>query len=313
MDRLPKNSQLERERAAYRHLNALDTGDIDDIITTLQQATYDASLEQMVLEAHQAYFQEEEVEKALLENTETIEVPALGIIPLPPVQNKKPFNRKHRSARWIWVLAALLIIGALLGSFIALFGIYRSSLSSPSKTTVPQPSVCQPYPLKQFDISIQEISDSLNSLEGMTTISENDAWAVGYSFNAPLVPQDMRAFTTHWDGKSWRVVPSANRNGKKTALEAVAAVSANDVWAVGYSYASLPGSAQSDQTLIEHWDGKTWRQVAVPALKLPPSLTRIILSDVISYAGHQIWIAGFANDSEGVYSSSFILGQRTCP
>src|SRR5579872_883691 len=50
---------------------------------------------------------------------------------------------------------------------------------------------------------------------------------------------------------TWKIVPSPG----KGVLQGTAAISANDVWAVG---------SQSFNTLIEHWNGTAWKIVASP-------------------------------------------------
>jgi hypothetical protein len=48
---------------------------------------------------------------------------------------------------------------------------------------------------------------------------------------------------------------------KDTALYGIAAISANDIWAVGAgNYSTTSGTA----TLIEHWDGTSWTIVSSP-------------------------------------------------
>src|SRR5437763_14821454 len=54
----------------------------------------------------------------------------------------------------------------------------------------------------------------------------------------------------------WSVVPSPNGSSSSN-LSGVAAVSANDIWAVGSSGNQMSGA----QTLIEHWNGSHWRVV----------------------------------------------------
>jgi hypothetical protein len=61
---------------------------------------------------------------------------------------------------------------------------------------------------------------------------------------------------------SWRVVSSPNPGTFNNTLSGVTVVSATNVWAVG-EYQNNSGPSQ---TLIEHWNGKTWKVV--------PSLTR---------------------------------------
>src|SRR5579863_786119 len=86
----------------------------------------------------------------------------------------------------------------------------------------------------------------------------------------------------------WSVVPSPDLNGNG-GLSAVAAVSANDVWAVG-SNGSQRGSGQ---TVIEHWNGKQWVVVSSPSPDLYNTLTSV---SVVSAT--DVWAAGWhANGS----------------
>src|SRR2546429_10018825 len=58
----------------------------------------------------------------------------------------------------------------------------------------------------------------------------------------------------------WSVVPSPNPNVVPSGLSGVAAVSANDVWAVGTSGSQMSGG----QTLIGDWNGAAWAVVEKP-------------------------------------------------
>jgi hypothetical protein len=62
-------------------------------------------------------------------------------------------------------------------------------------------------------------------LTGVTALTGNDVWAVGYDY-----PGYDISFTLHWDGNSWRQTLNPNPQG---LLYDVEAVSAEDVWAVG--------------------------------------------------------------------------------
>src|SRR5438045_9623651 len=57
----------------------------------------------------------------------------------------------------------------------------------------------------------------------------------------------------------WSVVPSPNGSSSSN-LSGVAAVSANDIWAVGSSGNQMSGA----QTLIEDWNGTSWSVVTSP-------------------------------------------------
>src|SRR4051812_34684212 len=61
---------------------------------------------------------------------------------------------------------------------------------------------------------------------------------------------------------AWQLVYPPNPATRANSLQAVAAVSRSDVWAVG-SY-ELP--SQVGQTLIQHWDDSTWSVVPSPNL-----------------------------------------------
>src|SRR5439155_25329892 len=67
-------------------------------------------------------------------------------------------------------------------------------------------------------------------------------------------------------------------------LFATAAVSANDVWAVG-TY----NSPTNRRTLAEHWNGSTWSIVATPNPISGPSL----LTGVAAISSNNVWAVGY--------------------
>jgi hypothetical protein len=90
-------------------------------------------------------------------------------------------------------------------------------------------------------------------LDGLAVVSPKDVWAVGGAGTD-------RPFAEHWDGNRW-LVKSAPRLSSEpnevceNALIDVSAVSAYDVWAVGYCAAG-PST--------EHWNGRKWKRIRVP-------------------------------------------------
>jgi hypothetical protein len=105
----------------------------------------------------------------------------------------------------------------------------------------------------------------VSQLLGVGGIASDDLWAVGLFIEEPGF-HPTRTLTEHWDGVQWTVVPSPNLEGFDE-LNAVAAVAADDVWAVG--------QFSLRDALILHWDGEAWtvvngppvgRQFAVAAL-----------------------------------------------
>jgi len=80
-------------------------------------------------------------------------------------------------------------------------------------------------------------------LNGVTAVSTNDVWAVGEFINTSNVNQTL---IEHWNGHKWSVVPSPNVGTHNNELFGVTAVSATDVWAVGFFNAGF-----FNQTLTE--------------------------------------------------------------
>jgi hypothetical protein len=101
-----------------------------------------------------------------------------------------------------------------------------------------------------------------NTLFRVAAVSTNDVWAAGYYVDELL--QMRRTLVLHWDGTQWTVVPSPNSGdpsigNNDNSLYAIAAVSSNDVWAVGDHF-----EGQVSETLVEHWDGTQWTVVPSP-------------------------------------------------
>ncbi len=71
-----------------------------------------------------------------------------------------------------------------------------------------------------------------------------------------------RALTLHWNGTRWQALPSPSPPNAE--LLGVAATSPSNVWAVGSSNASSDQDGSDSETLILHWSGKKWHQVASP-------------------------------------------------
>src|SRR5262245_8123118 len=65
----------------------------------------------------------------------------------------------------------------------------------------------------------------------VAVVGKSEAWAVGYFEKGDILEE---AFTEHWDGNAWTLVALPDL-GEQSLLHAVAAVSPNDVWAVGFA------------------------------------------------------------------------------
>ena len=88
---------------------------------------------------------------------------------------------------------------------------------------------------------------------GVSAFSARNAWAVGQYQSGAV----NRTLIAHWNGFSWRQVPSPNPAPARDSdsLNGVAATSVTNAWAVG---------EQNDHSLLLRWNGKAWRPVPSP-------------------------------------------------
>jgi hypothetical protein len=117
-------------------------------------------------------------------------------------------------------------------------------------------------------------------LNGVAAVSASDVWAVGHSGDPSSIPQTL---TMHWNGTSWSLIPSPSPgtyNGN--VLTAVDAISANDVWAVGWYQSGQTG--QEGGALTMHWDGTSWTVV--------PNPSRSTLYGVTAISSNDVWAVG---------------------
>jgi len=96
-------------------------------------------------------------------------------------------------------------------------------------------------------------------LHSVSAVSANDAWAVGVTHDGKL---PSRTLIQHWNGILWTIIPSPSPDNQFNELRGVAALSASNVWAVGFR-----GGTKNEtpiETLILHWDGSSWTQIPSP-------------------------------------------------
>ncbi len=136
-----------------------------------------------------------------------------------------------------------------------------------------------------------------NFLTGVAATSATNAWAVGYDGNG----SGYKTLIEHWNGSKWKQVasPSPGTQRIQNELNSVTATSTKNAWAVG-SYGF--GSAQ--QTLIEHWNGSKWKQVA--SINPAGSSGDNELFGVASRSARRAWAVGF----DGTGSSYHTLIER---
>jgi hypothetical protein len=118
-----------------------------------------------------------------------------------------------------------------------------------------------------------------NMLDGVAALSPANVWAVG---GREASNGAMQTLVEHWDGASWKVVASPSPSPTGNTLAAVSALSATDIWAVGW----VQGA--TSKTLVEHWDGTSWKVVASPS----PAVALNQLLAVKALSPSDVWAVG---------------------
>jgi hypothetical protein len=138
---------------------------------------------------------------------------------------------------------------------------------------------------------------NVDLLNGVADISPANAWAVGYSDTG----SGYVALIEHWNGNSWsRVAPGTSPTSSGEQLSAIAAVSANDVWAVGTHFDTSAGGFVG---LTEHFNGTSWGIVPSPFL-YDAGLGQHVIPDldtVSATSSGNVWAA----TSSGVQTAVF--------
>ncbi|HLI06902.1 MAG TPA: hypothetical protein VKV40_10070 [Ktedonobacteraceae bacterium] len=126
-------------------------------------------------------------------------------------------------------------------------------------------------------------SNGGSGLTGVAVVSSNDVWAVG---NSGDQRSGQVTLIEQWNGTNWQVVSSPDPGSIDNTLYAVSAVSASDIWAVGF-YVSTTGVTQ---TMTLHWNGAKWNVVKSPS---PGSLNNELFS-VSARSSNDVWAVGFS-------------------
>jgi hypothetical protein len=143
------------------------------------------------------------------------------------------------------------------------------------------------------EVATPNVTKGTNRLEAVLALSPNNAWAVGFFTPANADREPRRTLILHWDGKTWKVVPSPNVGPKSNPLSGLTANSANDIYAFGCHFAA-DGSGQF-RTLILHWDGKSWKVVPSPN-PTKGFVGDVLFSGVVPSPGN-VWIFGSEHEA----------------
>jgi len=140
-----------------------------------------------------------------------------------------------------------------------------------------------------------------NRFRSVACASTSECWAVGMAFATPDLNlfKGQQTLIERWDGNSWQLVTSPNpvpnpATAADCMLMDVACTSDTNCWAVGFA---------NSQTLIERWDGSSWRIVA--SANTSSTQQNNALS-VACASASDCWAVGYAPDPTGTHWAGLI-------
>jgi len=138
-------------------------------------------------------------------------------------------------------------------------------------------------------VPVPDVGNGAGMLNGVDALARNYVWAVGYSSSG-----HQKTLIERWNGTNWRLVSSPNAGGtsRNNTLTDVDALSTTNAWAVGSSI-----TANSHKSLIQRWNGESWRIVSSP----DPVISNSLLG-VAAAGPKDIWAVGWKNGGSGLRS-----------
>ncbi|WP_433379101.1 hypothetical protein ACQPZX_12880 [Actinoplanes sp. CA-142083] len=124
-------------------------------------------------------------------------------------------------------------------------------------------------------------------LTAAKAFSASDAWAVGQTASGGSTFR--KTLAVHYNGTTWVTTPTTSPGTRTNFVTGVDGVSGNDVWMAGYSL-NLPYGNRFRQSMIQHWNGSAWIQVATP------NNGSTFLYDVAAVSASDAWAVGSASN-----------------
>ncbi len=256
----------------------------EELITLLQQANHSATLVDLTRRA-----QTLARVRARLVHTDlkasfngSLPVAAGGGLASPPGKPEVRTGTQRPGRQFVRLLnalAAVLVVGALVGAMLLLLASHRPAPARPTPEVIAEKGC--------IATSKTPLANSYY-LSAVAALSRNDIWVVGGFFDPPRNPH---ALLEHWNGSQWCVHADPYPiNGipamQSVNIQAVAAASTNDVWIVGDVEGE--GIAPGGRILIEHWNGSRWSVVPSPAIGSGGRLTA-----VAAISHNDAWAIGY--------------------
>jgi hypothetical protein len=131
------------------------------------------------------------------------------------------------------------------------------------------------------------ISTPTAQLNSISAVDSNDVWAAGFSDNPNCLCG--KTVVEHWNGSSWTKLKTPSP-GVADYLTGIAAVSANDVWAVGYEWISN----FTELPLLLHYNGTAWKIFNTSQLQFGQ------VSSVFARSTNDVWAVGWTGQLPNV-------------
>jgi len=120
----------------------------------------------------------------------------------------------------------------------------------------------------------------------LTAISPGNLWAVG---SATSLSSTSATLTEHYNGSAWSLVSSAQPT-QVGDLEAVAALTPANVWAIGQP--ATGNQTQPVVPLVEHFNGTSWKVQPAPSLGGNSVLS---FDGLVTTGSGRLWSVGSRN------------------
>jgi hypothetical protein len=128
----------------------------------------------------------------------------------------------------------------------------------------------------------------LSVLDAVSARSADDVWAVGGgSDDSGYISQIL-----HYDGHTWRYIPSPSGDLSISQLFGVSAISADDVWAAGFTWGDF---FYAGHTMTLHWNGHEWSRVPSPNFGQSGST----LWGISAVSSKDVWAVGSGTNDLG--------------
>jgi hypothetical protein len=124
------------------------------------------------------------------------------------------------------------------------------------------------------------------NLTAVAAVSSSDVWAFGLEKSRVLLAE-------HWDGTTWQQVDMPTPPGvHEVDLWSASATSATSVWVAGAWCGR--GTNRNFRTLVERWDGRSWKIVRTPS----PGRDALVFG-IAALSPSDVWAVGEWQKQEG--------------